>query len=76
MIVLVLTIGLPLYLLYIVGNVLMKLCMGIILGLFVIPCDYFCEDDRECSWVVAAMAFLPITLLFFIGIGIKEIFID
>jgi hypothetical protein len=73
---LVLVIGLPLYLLYIVGNVLMKLFMGIIIGLFVIPWDYFCEDDRECSWVIAAIAFLPITLLVFIGIGIKEVFFE
>ena len=59
------------WILYLTFHLVVNIFMGIIVGLFVLPCEPLCDVRGNCQWIIMGIIFLPITIIVFIVMGIK-----
>lgn len=70
----ILALGLPLWTVYMVVSTLIRLVLGILTGLFVIPCSAIFSEYDNGAWIVFGLIFFPITIPGLIFYGIKLVF--
>ena len=54
----------------------LRLLMGIVMGLFIIPCSVCFSEYDHGAWIVYALIFFPITIIGLIFYGIKTVLED
>jgi len=73
---LLVVVGLPLWLAYVVFDLLTNLIMVVLLAFFIMPVAALCEENYNWTWILLGLIFFPITFLVFLARAFKEIFID